>query len=129
MKLTREKILAINRHGMRYPDDMVGYYTPALQIALELGQRGIDLSVQPTVTGYRYGTMPEGGLSYNYADDRSERGLSLAAIDGQDEVGSSVWFAGRAKVTVTGLLLPYQGSDGEPLVLPYDVDDMDSEEV
>ena len=40
-----------------------------------------------------------------------------------------MWFAGRAKVTVTGLLLPYQGSDGEPLVLPYGVDDMDSEEV
>jgi len=129
MKLTRARILEVNRRGINNPDEMLAWYTPALQIAFDLGQRGIDLSVQPTVTGYRYGAMPEGGLSYNYADDRSERGLSLAAIDGQDEVGSSVWFAGRAKVTVTGLLLPYQGSDGEPLVLPYDVDDMDSEEV
>lgn len=74
----------------------------------------------PVVTGYRYGNIPESGLSFNYADDRAEKGLSLAAINNTDEVGSTVWFTDRKVVTVSGVLLPVTGSDGEPLILIVD---------
>lgn len=124
-KLTREKILEVNKMGIENPDAFWSFYTPSLQVAFELGQNGIDLSGQPDVNGYRYGNIPESGLSHNYMDDRSERGLSLVAIDGQKEVGSSIWFCDRKKVKASGLLLPKKGSDGEPLILSYDIEDND----
>jgi hypothetical protein len=46
-------------------------------------------------------------------------------LEGQKEVGSSIWFLEREKVKVEGLLLPFTGSDGEPLVIPYCVEDYD----
>jgi len=124
-KLARKDILKANRDGMDRLGTYWSYYTPVLQVAFDLGQRGVDLSLQPDVTGYRYGKMPESGLSYNYSGQKSERGLSLAAIDGQKETGSCVWFADRDTVKVSGLLLPYKGSDGEPLILPFCVENLD----
>ena len=124
-KLTRERILEVNRMGMQNPNAMWFFYTPSLQVAFDLGQDGVDLSQQPDVSGFRYGNIPDSGLSHNYMDDRSERGLSLAALDGQKEVGSSIWFCGRKEVKTSGLLLPRKGSDGEPLILSYDVEDFD----
>jgi len=123
--MTRDRIIEINRLGINNPEAFGSFYTPVLQIAFDLGQQGIDLSQQPSVSGRRYGTIPTSGLSYNFADQRSERGLSLAAIYGHEDVGSVIWFAERKIVDVDGLLLPYTGSDGEPLILPYAVEDMD----
>ena len=74
------------------------------------------------VTGYRYGHIPQGGQSYNYRDDVSERGVSIVAVnDGamtQDMVSLAFVQCGRPVVTVTGYLHPgATGSDGEPLLL------------
>lgn len=125
----REMILKANKYGQRLdPNDCSGssWYSPILQVASDLGAlKGIDLTDCPVVTGYRYGTAPASGISYNYADQRSERGLSMAAINGQNEVGSCVWFADRDRVEYTGILLPYTGSDGEPLILAFGFDQFD----
>lgn len=117
--ISRERILAANKHGLEHPNDEGSYYTPALEVAKELGRKGIDLKNQPDVTGYRYGKQPDSGLSTNYAEGRSERGLSLANLKGKKPVGSVIWFADRKRVKSTGMLLPYKGSDGEPLILSY----------
>lgn len=117
--LSRSRILAANKYGMEHPGEFGSYYTPSLQVAMELGQKGIDLSKQPDVTGYRYGGIPQSGISTNYAEGKSERGLSLANLKGKKPVGSVIWFADRKKIKVTGMLLPYKGSDGEPLVFSY----------
>ena len=127
MKTNKTKILAANKAGQedRLTGEWMSYYTPVYQVAYNLGQDGIDLAEAPLVSGYRYGEIPESGISRNYADDISERGLSLAALDGGKEIGSSVWFADRKRVAVLGLLMPHTGSDGEPIILPVDVEDLD----
>lgn len=118
--ISRERILAANKAGMNNPNDYnTSYYTPAMQVAFEAGQKGIDLSKQPDVTGYRYGKAPDSGISTNYAEGRSERGLSLANLKGGKKVGSTIWFEGRKRYKYTGLLLPWKGSDGEPLIISY----------
>lgn len=103
----------------------VGYCTPALIAAQDMGRNGIVIDWDNIVTGYRYGNIPEGGVSRNYADDCMELGCSLARLEGGKEVGSSVWFCDRPEVKVRGILLPVKGSDGEPLVLPLDIKCMD----
>lgn len=72
----------------------------------------------PEVTGWRYGDIPINGKSTNYRDECCERGVSLVQIDGEDETKSfaTLGAAGRPKVRVRGYLLPWRGSDGEPLV-------------
>ena len=124
-KVSRADILNANKAGLDNPDSFWSYRTPVLQVAYELGTKGVDLSDAQDVTGYRYGAVPAHGLSHNYRDDRSERGLSLVAINGHKPVASVVWFCDRKRVRVSGLLLPYRGSDGEPLVLPYCVEYLD----
>lgn len=126
VKVTRDQIVRANDQGLRDRDtgDWLSYYTPTLQVAYNLGQAGRDISGQPDVAGYRYGKAPESYISHNHADDRSEHGLSLAAIDGEPEVGSSVWFADRRVYRYTGLLAG-RGSDGEPLILCYQADNRD----
>ena len=116
----KEEIMKANKAGMN-EIEYVSYHTPVLQIAFDLGQDGIDLSEQPVATGYRYGIAPESFISYNSREQISERGLSLAAINGKKEIGSSVWFNGK-KHEYTGILLPYKGSDGENLILAFDAE-------
>ena len=123
--MKRAEILKANHNGLKNPDGFDSYYTPTLQVAYNLGQKGINLESQPDVSGERYGNIPESGLSYNYAAATSENGLSLANLNGEKEVGSTIWFADRKKVKVAGMLLPYKGSDGESLILTYDVENLD----
>jgi len=75
------------------------------------------------VTGERYGKIPAGGVSRNWAADSAERGLSIMRLDGTPEpmgpVGNAdiyrSLFSGPL-VRVAGWLLPWTGSDGEPLL-------------
>lgn len=122
--LTRQHIIDANQAGLRHrgTETWWSYYTPVLQVAYDRGLAGVDLAGQPDVRGYRYGQIPATGLSTNWAADTSERGLSLAALDGGAEVGSAMWFSDRPVHHVEGMLLPYRGSDGEPLVLPYGIE-------
>ncbi len=98
------------------------FQTPRLQMAYDLGLEGVGVDFSKIVTGYRFGGVPE-GCSYNYADNCKELGVSLACLDGGKEVGSSMWFADREKVCVNGLLIDETGSDGEPLIIPLDMDE------
>lgn len=124
-QLTVDDIREANAAGLNDRDSYWAYYTPALDIALNLGRDGISLQDAPVVSGIRYGKAPDCGISYNYRDDLSERGLSLAYLDGQDEIGSVIWFAARKTHHYTGVLLPYKGSDGEPLILAVGLDNLD----
>lgn len=98
------------------------WFTPRLEMAYNLGYDGIDVDFENPVSGYRYGACPERS-SFNYAENCKEVGVSLAALDGEKEVGSSMWFCDREKVNITGLLIDKKGSDGEPLIIPLDMDE------
>jgi len=122
MKITRKDIIEANRYGATHRNENP-YRTPVLMVACDLGSRGILLDAAPTVSGYRYGRN-DVGVSSNYREGVSEQGLSLAALDGDAEVASAVWFEGP-RVHCTGILLPYRGSDGEPLILPVEGENWD----
>jgi hypothetical protein len=124
-QITREDIIKANAYGLNHRDSLASYRTPVLMCALLWGQKGIDLSSAPTVSGWRYGENVT-GISHNYREDVSEYGLSLAALDGETACGSEVWFAERDIVRCQGVLLPKKGSDGEPLVLPIGGEDLDN---
>lgn len=108
--------------GKRHAENgnFTSWYTPRLQMAYNLGYEGIAVDFDNVVSGYRYGVCPE-HESWNYAENRKEWGVSLAAIDGAKEVGSSMWFSEREKVHVRGLLINEKGSDGEALIIPLDM--------
>jgi len=125
MATTREKILSANKYGLKHRD-YASWYTPVYQIACDLGCEGIDLSAQPDVTGWRRGKIPAGAISINHAAQTSERGLSLMGLAGHDTHWSEMWMGDRERVEVTGLLLPYTGSDDETLILAYGLDDLDN---
>jgi len=128
MGTTRAKILAANAYGLQHRD-YASWHTPIYQVACDLGCDGIDLSTQPDATGWRRGAMPAGGISTNHAAGTSERGLSLMGLDGQDGHWAEMWMGDRPRVDVSGLLLPYTGSDDEPLVLAYGLADLDLDAV
>lgn len=117
-------ILAANKYGLKNPDAFTSYYTPVLHLALMLGQSGVDLNEQPVVSGYRYGNIPQSGISHNYRDNESERGLSMASVEGSEEGWlTKMLFEGTSRPTVEamGILLPFTGSDGEPLIIPFGI--------
>ena len=124
-KITTDDIRTANKEGLESPAAFWDYRTPTLSVALDLGRRGINLQNAPVVSGIRYGKAPEGGISNNYRDGISERGLSLAKVDDADEIVSVIWFEGREERRYTGILLPYKGSDGEALILAEGVDNLD----
>jgi hypothetical protein len=73
------------------------------------------------ITGWRYGDIPESGKSYNYRDRYWEMGVSLAFDDDDEETKDKVSLLfirqGRELVHISGLWIPFKGSDGEPLVI------------
>ena len=115
-KVTAEDIKKANKEGLESPDEFWSMYTPVLNQALSLGRLGIDIQNQPVVTGYRYGTAPD-ACSYNYRDDHAEHGVSLSRLEGEKDIFSAGFFAGRKEYKYQGVLLPTKGSDGEPLIL------------
>ncbi len=83
---SRESILHHNKLGLLHPDSFWFFYTPIHQLAYELGTKQIDLSKQNDVTGFRYGKSPESGISHNYRDDVSEKGLSLSHLKNEPQL-------------------------------------------
>ena len=101
------------------------WQTSCLDVAYLLGHNGKELNFDDVVKCVRAGKAPKGGISYNYRDQSSENGLSVLNVIGEEEVGSSVWFAERKEVEVEGIRLPYKGSDGETLILPLNIEQYD----
>ena len=130
MKTTVSMYERAYRLGQRHAGtgDMRYWYTRSIDKAYLMGYEGHEIDFTDIVSGYRYGDIPEGGVSFNYLDDMFEKGLSLAAVDGEKEVGSSMWFYDREKVKVSGIRLPFKGSDGETLILPLGIEQYDFEE-
>jgi hypothetical protein len=126
MPLTPDQIVNANKAGLKHrgSETIWSYWTPVLQVAYNLGWDGVELTNQ-VVSGWRYGAAPAMGISHNFADDTSEKGLALAALDGHVEVGSTIWFSDRKKHSYSGILVPVKGSDGETLILPLHVDNLD----
>lgn len=101
------------------------WYTPCLDVAYNLGQKGKEINFDDVVKCVRSGRVPNGGVSYNFRDQYSEKGLSVLNVIGEEEVGSAVWFSERTTIEVEGIRLPYKGSDGETLILPLNIEQFD----
>ena len=79
------------------------------------------------VRGYRYGGLPPVNkitgtrCSWNYREDKSEMGVSMAAIEGCKEIFSFAILGcideGRPKVYCEGYLSWISGGDSEPLLV------------
>ena len=80
----------------------------------------IDISKLPYVEGWRLGKPPK-DRSYNYAEKKPEKGISLMALKGQSPTWSAkvtgVSVMPRPVYWVKGWKLRQKGSDGEPLVV------------
>lgn len=120
--ITRDQILEANAAGLRHATtgDFWSYYTATLQVAYNLGSKKISLENAETITAFRYGKAPEKFISFNYADQKSENGLSVYT---EKSIIRSE-FLGREKYTYTGLVSGI-GSDGELLILCFDADYLD----
>jgi hypothetical protein len=121
-RITEKQIRNANSAGVRHHDsdgDYWNYYSPVLQAAYNLG-RSEGLRTGDLVTGWRYGSVPEFGVSKNYVTDESEGGLSMAKINGMESTWKSFLMTERDRVEVTGVLSPLTGSDDEPLIFPVD---------
>lgn len=101
------------------------WMTTCLGVAYDLGYEGKELNFNDVVKCYRAGSIPFGGVSFNYREQTSENGLSVLNVIGEGEVGSAVWFAERKVIEVEGIRLPYKGSDGETLILPLNIEQYD----
>jgi len=115
--------------AMRYYDSEItdiiesniNIYDSNLLWLVDLGFQGYEKP--EIVTGWRYGNLPKGGYSYNYREDRKEKGCSVAWLDNQnsetiDLVSLAFIADGRSLVHVRGYLNPMsKGSDGEPLLM------------
>jgi len=119
MMVTAKDILNANKYGLQNPNDYAESYTPVLGTAMELGQKGIDLSGCKIVTGYRYGKASVNGISFNFREQYTEAALSMAKIEGEEENYSACYFSGKKIYEYTGFLLNERGSDGEALIVPF----------
>lgn len=120
--MTHAQYISANASGLahRTTGQMWSYYTPSLQVAYNLGHEGIDLSIAEVVTGFRYGNAPESFISWNYAANASENGLSIYT---ENSIIRSE-FLDRNRVEVSGISAG-TGSDGEALILAYNAINLD----
>jgi len=116
--ITKEQILIANKEGLN--GEYVGYYTPILKVAYNLGCKGVDLSNNAIVSGFRYGKAPESFVSFNYAENFCENGLSIYT---EKSVVRSE-FLNRERFEYTGLFSG-TGSDDEVLILCFDAENLD----
>jgi hypothetical protein len=117
--ITREQILEANKTGLN--EERTGYYTPVLRVAYNLGLKGISLQNAETVTCFRFGKAPENFISWNYAENTSENGLSVYTAENA-KIRSE--FLDRQKYEYTGLVSG-NGSDGETLILCFEAQNLD----
>jgi len=116
--ITKEQILEANKTGL--DQDRTGYYTPVLRVAYNMGLNGISLQDAQTINAFRYGSAPENFLSWNYAENRSENGLSVYT---ESSIIRSE-FTDRKIYNYTGLVSG-KGSDGEILIFCFDAENWD----
>ena len=66
----------------------------------------------------RYGTPPPSGISWNYAENRAEGGLSVYQLSSDGVAIGTIRaeFADRKKVYIGRGIVIGRGSDGEPIV-------------
>jgi tRNA nucleotidyltransferase/poly(A) polymerase len=87
-------------------------------VFFEAGRRG--LPFPQFVCGWRYGSIPFGGRSFNHREGVAEVGLSVMGLEGEEDIKTISKFGvqHRPRVRVCGWLHPYEvGGDGEPLLL------------
>ena len=98
---------------------IVDVVNPTDYHAFQLGFNGYPLK---PVRGWRYGDIPESGVSRNFREETAENGVSMMALDDMPDPSpaSKVYemlnSQGKKKVRVEGYFNGY-GSDGEPLVI------------
>lgn len=131
MKTTVQKYKAAYAYGHNDKKN-AGEYTnnsmwqlKAFELAYTFGFEGVEIDWNDVVECERAGNIPESGVSYNHLAGVYEKGLSVLNIIGKEEVNSALWFYDRKKVNVSGIRLPFTGSDGEILILPLGVDEVD----
>ena len=78
------------------------------------------------VEAWRYGELPEGCYSVNWAENKYEPGVSVVKIirNAEDETypeRTTYALLGRDKIRVAGWWLGLTGSDGEPTLLGCEV--------
>ena len=85
----------------------------------EAGAFGHELPVR--VSGWRYGDLPRNGKSWNFRDQRYERGVSMAFVDGIGDTSDGTYAmfngTGRKKVRCSGWMIGFRGSDNEPIIV------------
>lgn len=116
--ITKEQIIDANKNGLEGMPCF--YYTPVLKVAHKLGSEGIDLSHADVINAFRYGRAPESFISWNYAENRPENGLSVYT----DKSVIRSEFTDRKKYNYTGLVSG-KGSDGEVLILCFDAENLE----
>jgi len=85
--------------------------------AYEMGYQGIAWDVREYE---RLGNIPD-GPSYNYMDQRPERGVSVVTDEWRETIHGIFFITkngGRKLTTFRGVHTGHYGGDGEPLVLP-----------
>lgn len=87
--------------------------------SFEAGLRGAEKPYW--VNGWRYGDIPSGGYSMNFAEGRPERGISVMGTDDgrtTGDPGFEMFTRNREIIYVSGFVnTTSTGSDGEPLLM------------
>jgi glycine cleavage system protein P-like pyridoxal-binding family len=116
--ITKEQYLKANKDGLNGVDR--SFYTPCLQVAYNLGLDGIDLNTAMMVNAFRYGQAPDAFISYNYAENIPESGLSVYT----EESTVRAEFVDRKIYNYSGIVSGI-GSDGEVLILAFEAENWD----
>lgn len=116
--ITKEQILGANKDGLSGLPCF--YYTPILKVAHKIGSNGVNLENAEIISGFRYGKAPENFISWNYAENSPENGLSIYT---EKSIVRSE-FINRKKYEYTGLVSG-KGSDNETLILCFDAENLD----
>lgn len=120
--VTEQDIRKVHETGKKNPDKFWSWHTGVLDQAFQLGQEGYELG--PVVNCERFGEPPFSGTSFNYQDQRREKGVSVISADDDSagSAGANLFMSDREIFSFQGILIEgARGSDGEPLVLPINI--------
>ena len=113
--LKKQDFEKANKLGLAGAD--VCFYSPLLNVAFDLGCNGQSIDDCEIINCFRFGGLPDTGVSHNHASDCSEKGLSV--YTDSDVIRAEFEERGN-KVELRGIKVA-TGSDGEPVVLPLDI--------